>query len=159
MIFMDPKGVRRIECYFARIGEVLGNAKRRASFAVYAMGLLGGAERKSIEPVAALVCRDPRKMDAAHQRLLHFISDSRWSDRATPIPYPRDCGRARDRCAGASSSDSWGSSKSARYGPNRKRRFLQLLTERDRDSAGCSPIRRAGRAPETHPRGARGARP
>jgi len=62
--------------YFARIGEVLGNAKRRASFAVYAMGLLGGAERKSIEPMAALVCRDPRKMDAAHQRLLHFISDS-----------------------------------------------------------------------------------
>lgn len=81
MIFMDTAGVRRIESYFARIGEVLGNAKRRSSFAVYAMGLLGNAERKSVEPMAALVCHDPRKMDAAHQRLLHFVSDSRWSDR------------------------------------------------------------------------------
>jgi SRSO17 transposase len=81
MIFMDRAGVRRIEGYFARIGEVLGNAKRRSSFAVYAMGLLGNAERKSVEPMAALVCRDPRKMDAAHQRLLHFVSDARWSDR------------------------------------------------------------------------------
>ncbi len=81
MIFMDAAGIRRIENYFARIGEVLGNAKRRSSFAVYAMGLLGGAERKSVEPMAALVCRDPKKMDAAHQRLLHFVSGSRWSDR------------------------------------------------------------------------------
>jgi SRSO17 transposase len=82
MIFMDAAGVRRIEGYFARIGEVLGNAKRRASFAVYAMGLLGSAERKSVEPMAALVCRNPKKMDAAHQRLLHFVGSAPWSDRA-----------------------------------------------------------------------------
>ena len=82
MIFMDAAGVRRIENYFARIGEVLGNAKRRASFAVYAMGLLGNAERKSVEPMAALVCRNPKKMDAAHQRLLHFVSSAPWDDRA-----------------------------------------------------------------------------
>ena len=81
MIFMDRAGVRRIESYFARIGEVLGNAKRRSSFAVYAMGLLGNAERKSVEPMVAQVCRDPKKMDAAHQRLLHFVSDADWSDR------------------------------------------------------------------------------
>ena len=81
MIFMDRAGVRRIEGYFARIGEVLGNAKRRSSFAFYAMGLLGNAERKSVEPMAALTCHDPSKMDAAHQRLLHFVSDARWSDR------------------------------------------------------------------------------
>jgi SRSO17 transposase len=81
MIFMDRAGVRRIEGHFGRIGEVLGNAKRRSSFAVYAMGLLGNADRKSVEPMAALVCRDPNKMDAAHQRLLHFVSDAGWSDR------------------------------------------------------------------------------
>jgi SRSO17 transposase len=81
MIFMDTAGVRRIEDYFARIGVVLGSAKRRSSFAVYATGLLGSAERKSVEPMAALVCRNPKKMDAAHQRLLHFVSSSRWSDR------------------------------------------------------------------------------
>lgn len=33
---MDRGGIRRVESYFARIGEVLGNAKRRSSFAVYA---------------------------------------------------------------------------------------------------------------------------
>src|SRR6266545_4352513 len=82
MIFMDAAGVRRIEGYLARIGEVLGNAKRRASFAVYAIGLLGSAERKSVEPMAALVCRNPKKMDAAHQRLLHFVSSASWDDRA-----------------------------------------------------------------------------
>ena len=82
MLFMDAAGVRRIESYLARIGEVLGNAKRRASFAVYAMGLFGSAERKSVEPMAALVCRNPKKMDAAHQRLLHFVSSAPWDDRA-----------------------------------------------------------------------------
>jgi SRSO17 transposase len=58
--------VRRIESYFQRIGEVLGNPKRRASFAVYAIGLLGSAERKSVGPMVALVCRNPKKMDGAH---------------------------------------------------------------------------------------------
>jgi SRSO17 transposase len=45
------------------------------------MGLLGDGERKSIEPIAARACPDPRKADAMHQRLLHFAVDSRWSDR------------------------------------------------------------------------------
>jgi SRSO17 transposase len=48
---------------------------------MYAMGLLGEAERKSIEPIAARVCPDLSKTDAMHQRLLHFTADSRWSDR------------------------------------------------------------------------------
>jgi len=82
MIFMDAAGVRRIESYFARIGEVLGNVKRPASFAVHAMGLLGSAERKSVEPMTALVRRNRKKMDAAHQRLLYFVSCAPWDDRA-----------------------------------------------------------------------------
>jgi len=45
---MDAAGVRRIESYFARIGEVLRNAKRRASFAVYPMGLLNRAAVSSV---------------------------------------------------------------------------------------------------------------
>jgi len=60
MIFMDAAGVRRIESYFKRIGEVLGNAKRRASFAVYAMGLLGSAERKRVRARRPSRCRSPR---------------------------------------------------------------------------------------------------
>lgn len=78
---MNAAAVQRLENYFQRIGEVLGNESRRGSFAIYAMGLLGDAERKSVEPIAARACPDPEKVDAMHQRLLHFAVDSRWSDR------------------------------------------------------------------------------
>jgi SRSO17 transposase len=79
--FMNAAAVQRLESYFQRIGEVLGNESRRGSFAIYAMGLLGDAERKSVEPIAARACPDPQKVDAMHQRLLHFAVDSKWSDR------------------------------------------------------------------------------
>lgn len=79
--FMDAGGVQRLEEYFRRIGDILGEESRRSSFAVYAMGLLGDGERKSVEPIAARACPDPCKTDAMHQRLLHFAVDSRWSDR------------------------------------------------------------------------------
>jgi SRSO17 transposase len=79
---LDNDGTkRRLESYFGKIGEKLGNDSRRESFAIYAMGILGDAERKSVEPIAARACADPRTADAAHQSLLHFVSSSRWSDR------------------------------------------------------------------------------
>ncbi|HEY0096119.1 MAG TPA: IS701 family transposase [Archangium sp.] len=78
---MDAGGVQRLEEYFRRIGDILGEERRRSSFAVYAMGLLGDGERKSLEPIAARACADPSKTEAMHQRLLHFAVDSRWSDR------------------------------------------------------------------------------
>ncbi len=78
---MDAGGVQRLEEYFRRIGDILGEESRRSSFAVYALGLLGDGERKSIEPIAARACPEPSKTDAMHQRLLHFAVDSRWSDR------------------------------------------------------------------------------
>ncbi len=78
---MNAAAVQRLESYFGRIGNVLGNDSRRGSFALYAMGLLGDAERKSVEPIAARVCPDPEKIDAMHQRLLHFAANSKWSDR------------------------------------------------------------------------------
>jgi len=49
----------RLESYFERLGEVLGNEERRASFATYATGILSDAERKSVEPLAARACADP----------------------------------------------------------------------------------------------------
>jgi SRSO17 transposase len=78
--FMSSAAARRLESYFGRIGEVLGSDGRRASFARYAMGLLGGAERKSVEPIAALACGEVAKADAEHQRLLHFLANSPWND-------------------------------------------------------------------------------
>jgi len=77
---MDAAAERRLWAYFDRIGDILGDDARRASFAIYAMGILGDGERKSVEPIAARACTDPKRIDAAHQRLLHFIVDSKWSD-------------------------------------------------------------------------------
>ncbi|WP_164015224.1 transposase, partial [Pyxidicoccus trucidator] len=78
---MNAAAVQRLERYFQRIGDVLGEESRRGSFALYAMGLLGDGERKSVEPIAARACPDPGRVDAMHQRLLHFAVDSKWSDR------------------------------------------------------------------------------
>jgi SRSO17 transposase len=78
---MNAAAERRLSAYLERIGQVLGRDDRRASFAVYAMGILGDGERKSIEPIAARACVDPARADAEHQRLLHFALDSPWSDR------------------------------------------------------------------------------
>ena len=77
---MNAAAVQRLERYFQQIGDVLGEESRRGSFALYAMGLLGDGERKSVEPIAARTCPDPARVDAMHQRLLHFAVDSKWSD-------------------------------------------------------------------------------
>jgi SRSO17 transposase len=82
MAGFDEAGDGRFEAFLNEIGGVLGHAKRRASFAVYAMGLLTDGERKSMEPIAARMCGDPDGTSAAHQRLSNFITDSRWDDRA-----------------------------------------------------------------------------
>jgi SRSO17 transposase len=79
---MDAAAEQRLAKYLNQIGDVLDGRGRRESFAVYALGIFSDAERKSIEPIAARACPDPAKMEAAHQRLLHFAADSPWSDRA-----------------------------------------------------------------------------
>lgn len=79
---LEPDAERRLDEYIAELGKSLGHKKRRASFAMYAMGLLGEGARKSVEPIAARACPDPTRVDAVHQQLLHFIADSDWNDRA-----------------------------------------------------------------------------
>jgi len=80
-LVLDTDAGRRLEAYFGAIGELLGHPARRASFATYAMGLLADGERKSVEPIAARACADPEQVDGLHQRLLHLLNDSPWSDR------------------------------------------------------------------------------
>ena len=79
--FMNSAAIGRLEEYYKRIGGVLDNQKQRESFATYTMGLLGEGERKSVEPMACRGCPDPTRADAEHQRLLHFITNMKWSDR------------------------------------------------------------------------------
>ena len=79
---IDVTAERRLGEFFDRIGAVLNHKNRRASFAMYALGLLGDGERKSVEPIAARACGDPALCEAYQARLLHFIADSKWSDQS-----------------------------------------------------------------------------
>ena len=43
------------------------------------------AERKSIEPIAAMACGDEQLCRAYHDQLLHFVGVSPWSDRGRAV--------------------------------------------------------------------------
>jgi SRSO17 transposase len=93
MTVMNAAAERRLVAYFDQIGACLGAPGRRESFALYAMGILGDGERKSIEPIAARACPDPNRTGAFHQRLLHFAANSPWDDhrvRRTAARYALD---------------------------------------------------------------------
>jgi len=77
---LDVDGQRRLTQYFDSIGDVLQFGERRASYAVYAMGLLADGDRKSMEPIAARAAPEPEQVNGQHQRIQHFITDSDWSD-------------------------------------------------------------------------------
>jgi SRSO17 transposase len=70
----------RLERYVGRIGDVLHNKRRKASFATYFLGLLGDGERKSVEPIAARAAGEPEQTRAVTEQLLHFLVDSEWDD-------------------------------------------------------------------------------
>jgi SRSO17 transposase len=72
----------RLEEFFDGIGTHLKDVRKRESFAMYAMGILGDGERKSTEPIAARACADPRAANNVHSKLLYFLAESRWDDRA-----------------------------------------------------------------------------
>ncbi len=78
---MDQAAVARLGEFFAKIGLSLRDKRKRASFAMYACGILGEGERKSAEPIAARACADPELARATHEKLLHFLGRSEWDDR------------------------------------------------------------------------------
>lgn len=79
---LGTRAPERLDRFLDEVGIILNNKRRRASFAVYAAGLLGDASRKSAEPIAAQVCGDATQANAMHYRLLHFLSESAWDDSA-----------------------------------------------------------------------------
>jgi len=72
------------EARFASFAEalvgVIGHADRALPLRDYCTGLLMPAERKSVEPMAAVTA--PARVAAQHQSLLHFVGQSAWSDEA-----------------------------------------------------------------------------
>ena len=77
------KGVDRFEVYLTGLTSVIGHADRTAPLHDYCLGLLATEGRKSVEPMASTTA--PAKVSAQHQKMLHFVSNSPWSDQAVLI--------------------------------------------------------------------------
>jgi SRSO17 transposase len=71
---------KRFDRYIDAISGELGHVDQIAPFRSYCTGLLLPGERKSVEPMAALI--DPTNVRKSHQSLHHFVSTSAWDDQA-----------------------------------------------------------------------------
>ena len=70
----------RFSAYVEGLAEVIGHADRKGPLRDYCTGLMLPIDRKSVEPLAAAT--SPSRVSAQHQSLMHFISQSAWSDEA-----------------------------------------------------------------------------
>src|SRR4051794_40353196 len=70
----------RFAAYVEKLTEVIGHADRAGPLRDYCTGLVMPAERKSVEPIAAITA--PARVAAQHQSLLHFVANAPWSDEA-----------------------------------------------------------------------------
>ena len=68
----------RLEAYIEGLASVIGHADRVGPLHDYCIGLMLPAERKSVEPMAAMTA--PQRASAQHQSLLHFVGKGEWSD-------------------------------------------------------------------------------
>jgi SRSO17 transposase len=68
----------RFASYVESLAGVIGHADRVGPLRHYCVGLLAAEGRKSVEPLAAVTA--PAGLAAQHQKLLHFVANSTWSD-------------------------------------------------------------------------------
>ena len=78
----DTSGARadRFAAYIDDLASGLGDRRRHRAMTSYCTGLLMPADRKSVEPMAAMTA--PERTAAQHQSLLHFVGQGEWSDDA-----------------------------------------------------------------------------
>jgi SRSO17 transposase len=74
----DSSIEERFGAFVEELVAVIGHADRAGPLRDYCTGLLLPAERKSVEPMAAITA--PSRVAAQHQSLLHFVGQSPWSD-------------------------------------------------------------------------------
>jgi SRSO17 transposase len=86
---LDDAASTRLKHYIDRLGSHLKDRRKRESFAIYAAGVLGEGERKSVEPIAARACCEPEQTRRMHEKLLHFVGGSQWSDEAVRLEAAR----------------------------------------------------------------------
>ena len=72
-----PPASLRLDAYLDRLCSAVGHADRSEPLRAYITGLLLPGDRKSVEPMAAVV--DPRHTSARHQSMHHFVSRAPWS--------------------------------------------------------------------------------
>lgn len=80
---VDESAEGRLHAFLSeRIGHLLKRREQKESFALYAHGIIGEGERKSVEPIAARASCDPEECERVQMRLLHFLRESNWDDRS-----------------------------------------------------------------------------
>jgi SRSO17 transposase len=68
----------RFSAYVGELTKVVRHASRAGPLRDYCAGLLATEGRRSVEPMAAVTA--PERVPAQHQKLLHFMANSEWSD-------------------------------------------------------------------------------
>jgi SRSO17 transposase len=71
---------REFAKYVSALGQTLEHADRVGPLGDYCRGLMLSGDRKSVEPMAAMVA--PRRASAKHQSMHHFVAKAQWSDTA-----------------------------------------------------------------------------
>jgi len=69
---------RRFAAYIEGLAKAAGHADRQTPLENYCKGLLLPGERKSVEPMAALLA--PQDVSRMHQSLHHMVADAPWDD-------------------------------------------------------------------------------
>ena len=80
MGFWTQSSEARFSEYVEALATVLGREDRAGLLKDYCIGLLMPGERKSVEPMAAIIA--PARVSAKHQSLLHLVGQAAWSDEA-----------------------------------------------------------------------------
>jgi SRSO17 transposase len=82
---MTPRQLEKLDqelsTFLAEMTDGQGRPERRAALAQYITGLLLDGERKSIQPMAMRLIKEPSQADAMRQRLQDCVSASRWSEK------------------------------------------------------------------------------
>ncbi len=76
----DEGNDRRFAAYAQELAGSFGHADREEPMREYCLGLLMPLDRKSVEPMAAVLA--PSEAAAKHQSMLHFVGNAPWSDAA-----------------------------------------------------------------------------
>jgi len=84
---LDSVARERLQQYIDTLGAQLKDRRKRESFAIYAAGVLGSAERKSVEPMASLASGDATT--SRHLHSFHPIGCPCRPRRTAPGCCPR----------------------------------------------------------------------